>query len=110
MYPWKYIEALKNLQKNEEIVIRAADKGGGVVISHKESINILSDEEFYSKITENPFPRLNKILDKLLSDAKEKLIQTKEERRFIKIEEASEPHFYHIPKIHKCMDKPPSFF
>lgn len=47
--------ALKTLKNNEEIVIRAADKGGGIVIQDfqdykQEALNILSDKEYYEKI------------------------------------------------------------
>lgn len=74
---------------------------------HQESRNILSDKDFYEKISDDPLPMLNKSLDRLLSDAKDELILTKEEIPFIKIEGASKPHFYHIPKIHKCLKSPP---
>lgn len=68
----KESKALKALQTNEDIVIRPADKGGGVVIQnyddyHHKSTNILSDKEFYKKNFDDHFP----MLDKLLSDAKD---------------------------------------
>ena len=54
--PRRYTEALKNLAKNEQIVITQADKGGGIIIMdsvhYKEKIKALLDDlETYSKKT-----------------------------------------------------------
>lgn len=77
--------ALKQLSKNKEIVIRAADKGGGVVIQyfftyHREAPNILSDEEFYEKVLEDPFPGLERRFKELLKGAMDSHITTKSTR------------------------------
>lgn len=47
--------ALKNLSENSGIVIRAADKGGGVVLQdfeeyNKEALRIVDDQAYYEKI------------------------------------------------------------
>ena len=51
-------KALKSLAKDESIIIKEADKGGAVVIMNKDYyeakiMNMLSDSEYYSELTEN---------------------------------------------------------
>lgn len=51
------------MKENEELVIRPADKGGGVIMQDlsdylKEAHNILLDIDYYEPISEDPFPDL----------------------------------------------------
>lgn len=67
-------KALKELKNNKEIVIRAADKGGGVVIQdftsyNQEATSILSDMDFYEVGQLDPFPKVEKKLYTLLKQA-----------------------------------------
>lgn len=52
-------KALKTLQNNKDLVIRNADKGGGVVLQNwedylMEAYRIRSDNNYYSTLTFNP--------------------------------------------------------
>lgn len=50
---------MNNLSKNTDIVIKTADKGGGIVILDKtyymeEADNILANEDYYKILDSNP--------------------------------------------------------
>lgn len=54
-------KALDELTKNHNIIIKAADKGGGIVVQGHcdymaESLRLLSDANTYSKLTHDPLP------------------------------------------------------
>lgn len=53
-------QALAGLKSNQELVIRSADKGGGIVLQdyqdyHSEAIKILSDTTYYQEVDSDPF-------------------------------------------------------
>lgn len=59
-------KALKSLGENTEIVIRQADKEGGIVVQNygdynAEALNIQSNTVYYKKIEKDPFPRIFKL-------------------------------------------------
>lgn len=52
---------MKSLSENMEIVIRQADKGGGVVVQDykdydTEAMTILSDMDYYIRVEQHPSP------------------------------------------------------
>lgn len=99
-------EALTALNKNEEIVIRAANKGGGIVVMdyniyHKEALNILLDPVHYEKISGNPFPEVKNQFRDLLKRCLTNNLLTKDEYRSVNIMVPNDPFFYFLPKIHK---------
>lgn len=58
-------KSLKQLSENKDIVIRQADKGGGIILQNyidynAEAMNILSDQEYYHIIKKDPFIQLEK--------------------------------------------------
>lgn len=63
--------ALQSLIKNDELIIKTADKGGGIVIqnqtNYKETDCLLADHLTYCKLTTNPLPEykieINKLID-----------------------------------------------
>lgn len=68
-------EALNWLSTNENIVIKRADKGGGVVVWGRdqyitEAMRQLSNREYYIPLQSNPLPQLLSELTKLLTEAK----------------------------------------
>lgn len=74
--------ALKSLRENTEIVIRQADKGGGVVVQDYEDYNaeatkILLDREYYSKISEDPFSKIEKDFLHFIKKARDEMIINK---------------------------------
>lgn len=99
------IKALKTLKENSNIVIRPADKGGAIVIQdfddyNKEALNILSDHEYYKKITSDPLPVLLRDFHMFIKEALELNTITKEEAKFINVQFPAKPFLYHRPKIH----------
>lgn len=109
---YKEKEALKTLGNNKDLVIRAADKGGGVVVQNfgdyqREALHILSDPEYYERIQIDPFPDLNKRIYNLLMEGLSKQVISKDEFRFLNIQQPNIPGFYHLPKIHKDLTNPP---
>uniref|UniRef100_A0A8C5P9J1 Reverse transcriptase domain-containing protein n=1 Tax=Leptobrachium leishanense TaxID=445787 RepID=A0A8C5P9J1_9ANUR len=105
-------KAIKDLDKDETIIIKPADKGGGIVIWSKEAYNeeslrILGDERTYAKLKNNPITEIRDNLHTLLQDGRDKEILTEREFRYLMIEHIKTPHFYILPKIHKNATKPP---
>lgn len=67
-------KALKQLSENMEIVIRQADKGGGIAIQNykdynAEAMKTLSDRNYYYKIGKDPFSPLEKNFQLLIKTA-----------------------------------------
>lgn len=76
-------------------------------IYHKEALNILSDTEYYELVKEDPFPDLNSRLFKQIKEGLENHAISKDEFRFLNIQQPNKPTFYHLPKIHKDLSNPP---
>lgn len=105
-------QALTKLKNNQQIVIRSADKGGGIVVQdytdyHFEALKILSDPDYYVKIDYDPFPAQQKTLEAMISQALANGVVTKKESSFILITCPNKPFYYHLPKVHKDLKKPP---
>ena len=102
--PRRYITALKNLSKDESIIISPSDKGGGVVILNtidydEKMKSLLHDKDIYQTVTlneinsdiENFNKSVRRILKKHNMTSWNKLIE-----KTPKI-----PHIYGLPKTHK---------
>jgi uncharacterized protein (UPF0297 family) len=108
--PYEERQALIELSKNSEIVIKPADKGSATVIMLKdnykrEAQRQLSNPKHYQKLSkplwQNNCSKFNEILQKLL-DSK-KITEKQHKYLFAKLE--SKPRtFYLLPKIHKPID------
>ena len=109
--------AVRSLQQDPSITVVPADKGKAVVImdmaEYREKVHtLLSDENTYTKITDkprNPTSRVEKDLNKLLSDIKSsssthdqnvKQMDPKTHQR-LHSTDATPASFYGLPKIHK---------
>lgn len=102
---------MKTLIDNKDVIIRAADKGGGVVIQsfeayNEEALNILADSTYYEKVASDTLLQLNRRFQKLIEEAQDDQALTKEEVRFINVTVPNRPHFYHPLKIHKPKQRP----
>ncbi|CAJ0946808.1 unnamed protein product [Ranitomeya imitator] len=105
-------KAIKDLQTNHNIVVRPADKGGGIVILdhsmyHQESIRLLSDPITYKKLRYDPTTQYIIKLSALAYKGKSKGILDTKEYHYILNKNPSKAVFYHIPKIHKDQTHPP---
>uniref|UniRef100_A0A8C5PLH9 Uncharacterized protein n=1 Tax=Leptobrachium leishanense TaxID=445787 RepID=A0A8C5PLH9_9ANUR len=104
--------ALKDLQKDPNIIIKPADKGGGIVIWSKESykeeaLRLLDDNSTYTKLTKDPVSEIRHKLIPFLQEGLDKNILNKSEFDYLSIEFTKVPHFYILPKVHKDPLKPP---
>ena len=66
--------AINTLRRNENIVIKPADKGGNVVIMNKEDyiqegLRQLSDHDFYEELEEDPTQNYNNLIYQVLHQA-----------------------------------------
>jgi hypothetical protein len=97
---------------NQEIVIKPADKGGAIVIQDTSDyietcMAILSDGNFYRKLSEDPTPQIHSNLLNLLKD-----LSSSYNLQDLKIKDLVNRYpgpgrFYTLPKIHKLGNPPP---
>lgn len=95
--------AIKSLKEDETIVIKEADKGGGIVIMNKkyyktQILNMLQDDTFY-KLAETIFSKYT--FKKIQNLIKETPKITKHEIDYLLDFEYKSSSFYGLPKIHK---------
>lgn len=101
--PYKEEQALKELRRNEDIIILPADKGNATVImdsnDYHRKIETLLDDPSYQRITTDPTTYLEKTTKtKIQSCPIDKVIQN----QLIPREKSSRcPKLYGLPKIHK---------
>ncbi|XP_075208070.1 uncharacterized protein LOC142312966 [Anomaloglossus baeobatrachus] len=105
-------EALATLKSNSNIVIRAADKGGGIVIQNrtdylKEAHRILSDLIYYEIAKQVEYDEAIATYKILIQKAIENSILNPTEKRFLQVKNPAMAFFYHLPKIHKDVLNPP---
>lgn len=105
-------KALKTLQNNKELIIRNADKGGGVVLQTRkdyltEANRILSDNDYYSTLTFNPITDYQKEYINLINEASNNNVITDKEKHFLVTRNPNTAIYYHLPKIHKDPLNPP---
>lgn len=103
---------MEALSKDEDIVIKKADKGGAIVVwckemYVKEAYRQLCNTEFYQPLTFNPTESLKSELGQLLLWAKENGWISEPELKFLHNKNPQMPSFYMLPKIHKCVKNPP---
>lgn len=99
-------QALKDLCDDDSIVIKEANKGGGVVIMNKayyevKILDMLNDPEYYKQVEEN---QEKKTLSKIKQFVNENLSNiTTKERDYLINFDARESQFYGLPKVHKSL-------
>lgn len=104
--------ALKNFTQNPDLIIKPADKGGGIVLQNKidytaEALRLLSDSNTYKKLSKDPLPNFKIEAEKLITTACQHRIIDPKEASFLKRDYYKTPYFYHLPKIHKDPSHPP---
>jgi len=107
-------QALAELRKNNNIIIKPADKGGAVVIMDRElyiaeGMRQLSNPKYYKQLDTAIFPEsvdlINNVVRKLLLN---KFISKKQYDFLCAKPTARQRHFYLLPKIHKDFNKWPN--
>ena len=105
-------KGIKELEKNKEIIIRPADKGGAIVVLsrtyyYEELDNQLNDTNTYIKLRGNPTGEYKEELCDLVYRGRQKGILNKKEYKYLVPDTCRVPIIYTIPKIHKDAQKPP---
>jgi ribosomal protein S27E len=95
--------ALSSLSKDKSIVIKEADKGGGIVIMNtnfykNKIVEMLQNNEFYS---ENPRASMQNVFNKIKKLVKENDKMLKQEIDYVLNFYSKTSVFYGLPKIHK---------
>lgn len=103
---------LKSLCDRKDLVVRPADKGGGIVMMDKsdyvtEMYRILEDHDTYKELPSNPTNQFKKDLDKLVTKGFEAQILNKREKAYLVPTAPRIPTIYYLPKIHKDPLHPP---
>ena len=99
-------EALRNLQADNSIVIKPADKGSGVVVWDredylKEAENHLSDDSTYSVCNEDPLQELQSLISRVLKDVRSRNDIDDKTLEYLMVNDPRLGRFYLLPKIHK---------
>ena len=95
--------SIKSLTDDESIIIKEADKGGATVIMNKlfyqrKIEDMLSNQEFYERLDNNPHKPIMATYKKLLHKCETNI--TKKEFEYLTVFETKPSNFYGLPKIH----------
>lgn len=106
-------EGIKALENRKKIIIRTADKGGGVVIMdktyyHSQLQTILNDKITYQHLKGDPTKRYREDLHNLVDFGYYMQVLTKKEKLYLCPSFNRIPTIYTVPKIHKDPIKPPA--
>ncbi|XP_056416174.1 immunoglobulin superfamily member 3 [Hyla sarda] len=99
-------EALENLRTNTDIIIKASDKGGNVVLLDRSEyirmcLALLEDHTKYQRLKTDPTIPFLRELKSLLTSAKESSLISMDEYNFIYNPNPTIATFYSLPKTHK---------
>lgn len=105
-------EGLQSLCSRKNIVVRPADKGGGIVILDKdkyeeEMYQILNEPGTYTELANNSTNTYKKRLQKLVNKGYDRGILNKKEKAFMIPKAPRIPTIDFLPKIHKNPTCPP---
>ncbi|KAJ1119681.1 hypothetical protein NDU88_007866 [Pleurodeles waltl] len=105
-------KALEFLKNDPEIIIKPADKGGGIVILNtldyeKRVEALLSVKEHYQKVPIRRMDTLKREGGLTIDEGITAGRICEEEGRFLKNDNPITPAFYGLPKIHKNVMDPP---
>ena len=105
--PSQLINALHQLQNDQNIIIKPADKGGATVVLNKQDYNdkvlhILSDKTFYRQMTHNLTTSILHKVQSLIEHLHIKGIIDDKTHTFLSPKNPPRtPLFYGLPKVHK---------
>ncbi|XP_078525602.1 uncharacterized protein LOC144798546 [Lissotriton helveticus] len=105
-------QALKGLMNEESIIIKPSDKGGNVVLMSRElyraeALRQLADNNYYRECTNAVYQTSIMRYDALVQKWYNQNMLGKDENLFLRNHTPMLPTFYHLPKLHKDMEKPP---
>lgn len=96
-------KAIKSLAEDNSVIIKEADKGGGIVLMNADfykykMLEMLTDESYYSTIPENFRKEIFGKIERLINKNKH---LTNKEKDFLFNFDCKTSTFYGLPKIHK---------
>lgn len=105
-------QALDKLCKDKNIVVKPADKGGGLVIMPKtlydqEVLRQLQDLSYYRALPTDPTSRFQKEIELFLQQAHSSSLISEREFQYLFNRTPTRPAFYILPKVHKNLSNPP---
>ena len=108
----KQYQLLDELQNNNSIVIKKADKGSNIVIMDrefytKEALRQLTDTKFYTRCTRDLTLDHHQKVQELILDMFNKKIISEQCYKFLSTGGKRTSIFYLLPKIHKNLLNPP---
>ncbi|KAM9319580.1 Fanconi anemia group B protein [Gastrophryne carolinensis] len=104
--------ALKELEKNSDLIFKQADKGGNIVLmtrtQYEQMCNkILDNKEWYKKLQMTKLLEDEVEYNHILNATREHNIITKQTWEFLQVDKPTTQTFYTLPKIHKSPKNPP---
>ncbi|CAJ0966698.1 unnamed protein product [Ranitomeya imitator] len=105
-------QALNSLQTDKGIIIKPADKGGGIVVMDKvkyiqEAYRQLHDTSIYTPLDRDPTNTIKELIKNTLTKYCEEGILDQKTCEYLTKQNPITPVFYILPKIHKNLDNPP---
>lgn len=105
-------EGVQALEKRKDVVVRPADKGGGVVVLdksyyHSQLQEMLNDGNTYSLLSGDPNKQYRTELRNLVDYGYYMRIINKKEKQFLCPSFNRTPTIYTVPKMHKHLTLPP---
>lgn len=99
-------DSLRNLKSRSDLIVKQADKGGGLVLLNKvdyesEIFKQLGDTTAYSKLSTVATTRFSNVLRTIFHEGLAMEYITKDLKNFMLNEFPRTPVFYALPKIHK---------
>lgn len=96
--------ALKRLKNNKEIIIKPADKGGGIAVLNRNDYiskidSMLNDQKVYERVYTDDTQLIKNEADQLIHQCSKYL--SKKQIRYLTEFEPRTPIFYGLPKLHK---------
>ncbi|KAM4030047.1 LOW QUALITY PROTEIN: uncharacterized protein ACNLHF_022007 [Anomaloglossus baeobatrachus] len=104
--------ALMALKNNTSLIIKNADKGGGIVIQDRgayiqEALRNLSNPLHYEVTDITTYNQSVQEYRALIQRAIALGVLNKHESKFLEVKNPRVAFYYHLPKIHKCLHNPP---
>ena len=107
----KQYQLLEELQNNNSIVIKKADKGSNIVIMDrefyiKEALRQLTDKKFYTRCSKDLTMDHHQKVQELILDMFDQKIISEQTYKFLSTGGKRTSIFYLLPKIHKNLLNP----
>lgn len=98
-------KAVRDLKKDDTIMILPADKGNAMVVmdwsDYKGKLQAMLSNGTYQKLRKDPTPNIEREIGRTLRMTEEKGELTKEKRLFVTPRSSAPSQLYGLPKVHK---------